>query len=68
MFTPNFTFCLSVMNILSPVLKTNECHFVVYDQSWTNTRELTSDECHVTHHKRHATEQGHRMLLQALYN
>lgn len=56
------------MNILSAVFKTNECHFVVYDQSWTNTRELTSDECHVTHHKRHATEQGHRMLLQALYN
>lgn len=48
--------------------QTNECHFVVYDQSWTNTRELTNDECHVIHHNRHAIREGHELLLKALYN
>ncbi|XP_062614515.1 uncharacterized protein LOC134276274 [Saccostrea cucullata] len=42
-----------------------ECHFVVYDQSWTNTRELTTDECHVIHNQH--LQEGRLMLLKLLH-
>ncbi|XP_048735318.1 uncharacterized protein LOC125650823 [Ostrea edulis] len=48
------------------------CLFVVYDQSWTNTRELTTDDCHMITKSNRAAEmhrvyEGRRMLLDALY-
>lgn len=42
---------ITLNSILFIVLQTKVCNFVVFDQSWTKTRELTSDHCSSGHHR-----------------
>lgn len=42
---------ITLNSILFIVLQTKVCDFVVFDQSWTKTRELTSDHCSSGHRR-----------------